>query len=403
MTNNAVETTHQGLKNGTAGRPSQQSEKLFQLIIENVREYAIFAQDTDGLIVSWNPGVERVLGYDEEGFVGRHVSVIFTPEDVESGEVEKQMREAAAEGRAKDRKWHVRRDGSRFWANGLLMPLSEGDGSLYGFARIIRDDTERKTYEDEREALLASEREARQQAENLRQSVEHADRAKDEFLALLAHELRSPLHAILGWVRILRAGIGEEQAAKALEIIERNAESQNRLIEDVFDVSRINSGNLHLNALPMSLSEAVSRAAESLRPTAEGKNISLETIFDKEGVFILGDPDRIRQVISNLLSNAIKFTPEGGCVRLSLKSSGSMARLIVEDNGRGFSAEFLPHIFERYAQANKDSTRGKAGLGLGLPLVHKLVKQHGGEVTAESAGEGRGATFIVNLPLIKVQ
>lgn len=383
--------------------PSPQSEELLHLIIENVREYAIFAQDTGGVIVSWNPGVESLLGYGEKEFVGRHVSVIFTGEDARNGEVEKQMGEAAAVGRAIDRKWHVRRDGSRVWTNGLLMPLRGGDGKLQGFARIIRDDTEQKRYEDEREEILAREREARRRAESLRQEVERANRSRDDFLALLAHELRSPLNAILGWVRMLRTGISDkEQAAKALEVIERNAESQNRLIEDIFDASRISSGKLHINEQTVSLNETISSAVESIRPTANAKNISLEIALDAaESANVMGDPDRLRQIVANLLSNAVKFTPKGGRIIVSLECSDSMACLVIEDNGQGIGAELLPHVFDRYAQANKDSTRGKAGLGLGLPLVRKLVERHGGKITAESAGEGRGATFTVKLPLIE--
>jgi PAS domain S-box-containing protein len=382
---------------------SPQSEELLHLIIENVREYAIFAQDAGGVIVSWNPGVESLLDYGEKEFVGKHVSVIFTAEDARNGEVEKQMGEAAVVGRAIDRKWHVRRDGSRVWTNGLLMPLNDGDGKLQGFARIIRDDTEQKRYEDEREEMLAREREACRRAESLRQEVERANRSRDDFLALLAHELRSPLNAILGWVRMLRTGITDkEQATKALEVIERNAESQNRLIEDIFDASRISSGKLHLNEQSVSLAETISSTVESIRPAANAKNISLEIALDAaESANVLGDPDRLRQIVANLLSNAVKFTHEGGRISVRLECSESTACFVVEDNGQGIGAELLPHVFDRYAQANKDSTRGKAGLGLGLPLVRKLVERHGGEITAESAGEGRGAAFTVKLPLIE--
>jgi signal transduction histidine kinase len=204
-------------------------------------------------------------------------------------------------------------------------------------------------------------------------------------------------------VKILRKGLADEhQAAKALEIIEKSANLQNRLIEDVFDVARINSGKLNLDPRPMSLCESVTQAVELVRPAAKAKNITLEIPSDAETIFIMGDPDRIRQVITNILSNAVKFTPEGGHVRLGLQSSGSTARLVIEDNGPGISPELLPQIFEPYAQAKKDSRRGQAGLGLGLPLARRLVERHGGEITAESAGQNRGATFTISLPLIEV-
>lgn len=383
-------------------QPSLQRDELLQLIVENVRDYAIFVQDPDGLILSWNPGVEHILGYPENEFVGRHVSIIFTPEDVENGEVEKEMKTAASEGRTENRRWRVHKDGSRLWVNGLLMPLADSDGNLRGYAKILRDDSEWKKHEDEREELFAAEREGRHQAERLRIEIERAKQVQDEFLALLAHELRSPLNAILGWVRILRKGLAnEQQTAKALETIEKNAESQNQLIEDVFDASRINFGKLRLNIQPMSLGEAVNDVVESIRPAAEAKNILFETAFDAESVFVMGDADRMRQVVANLLSNAVKFTGNDGRIGIRLENSGSEAILIIEDNGQGINAELLPSVFDRYAQADYVSTRSSAGLGLGLPLVRKLVEQHGGTVLAESAGEGCGAVFTVTVPLIE--
>lgn len=382
-------------------RVSMGSEATLQLIIENVRDFAIFAQDTHGFIVSWNPGVERILGYPEHEFVGKHVSAIFTPRDVRLGKVEREMAVAAADGKAEDLKCHVRRDGSLFWAAGLLMPLLDGDGNLTGFAKMLRDNTRQKKHQQEREAVLRREREARIQAELLRAEVERAEKAKDDFLALLAHELRNPLNAILGWVKILQSGKADDALlAKALTVIESNARTQNRLIEDVFDIARIRSGNLYLNLQAISLDGAVDGAIESLRPEAAAKNLTLETYITSEAVIVNGDSGRMQQVVANLLSNAIKFTPDNGRIRVSLKCSADHAFIVVEDNGQGISAELFPHLFDRYAQATKESKRGKSGLGLGLPLVHKLVEQHFGEVTAESAGVGLGTRFTVKLPLI---
>jgi two-component system, chemotaxis family, CheB/CheR fusion protein len=253
------------------------------------------------------------------------------------------------------------------------------------------------------EAIADSVSQTRQEAESLRLEIERKEQGKDEFLALLAHELRGPLNAIIGWVKILRTGMTDErQAMKALEIIENSAMLQSRLIEDVFDAARISSGKLHLDLRPMSLGDTVSKTVELIRPAAESKFITLETKLNCESAFIMGDLDRIQQVITNILSNAIKFTPEGGLISLSLECSGSSSQLIIKDSGQGISAELLPNVFERFAQARKDSARGKTGLGLGLPLAYRLVERHGGEITAESAGEGRGATFTIKLPLIEV-
>ena len=201
---------------------------------------------------------------------------------------------------------------------------------------------------------------------------------------------------------ILRQGRTDERLlAKGLETIERSARSQDRIVEDVFDLTRIRSGKLRLNLEPMSLNESVAQAIESIRPAAQAKNISLETDANTECAFILGDPYRIKQAVVNILSNAVKFTSRGGRVFVTLVGSGPTAQIIVEDNGQGFSADFLPRIFDRYAQANKGSTDGRSGLGLGLPLVREIVEQHGGKVTAESDGEGRGATFTVCIPTIE--
>jgi len=381
---------------------SGRAREPFSFVLESVSDYAIFAQDANGSILSWNPGVAAILGYNEEEFVGKHVSIIFTAEDIERGEVDDQMRQTKVKGRAEDRRWHVRRDGSLFWSNGLLMPLWDGDRKLRGYARVIRDDTERKKIEDEQDDTLRREREARRQAELLRQSLERAEYEKDEFLAQLAHELRNPLNAILGWLAILRNDRADDGLlAKGLKAIESSARSQDRMIEDVVDLSRFSSGNLRFDAKRMSLNDAVAQAVESIRPAANAKGISLETSGNTKRFFITGDFDRIKQVIVNILSNAVKFTPSRGRITLRLISSDTTVRMIIEDNGRGFSQEFQPRIFDRYAQADKGSMCGRSGLGLGLPIVREIVEKHDGRVTAESAGEGLGATFTVYLPLFE--
>jgi PAS domain S-box-containing protein len=233
-----------------------------------------------------------------------------------------------------------------------------------------------------------------------RQEAEAANRLKDEFLATLSHELRTPLTAVLGWVRMLREGSLEEPAAtRALAIIERNAEAQQQLIEEVLDVSRIITGKLRLDMRPVELVPVVETAADAVRPAAEAKNIELSVRINSEANFVSADPTRLQQVIWNLLTNAIKFTPQQGKVEVSLGRVGENVEIKVIDTGSGISPEFLPHVFDRFRQADSSSTRRYSGLGLGLAVVRYLVEQHGGSVSAESEGENQGSTFTVRLPV----
>ncbi|MDQ1592638.1 MAG: hypothetical protein QOG71_3265 [Pyrinomonadaceae bacterium] len=623
---------------------SFRSEDLFRLIAERVEDFAVFAVDLDGMAASWNPGVEKLLGYSEAEFVGRDTSIIFTPEDNERGECRREMRVAAVEGRAEDRRWHVRQDGTRFWASGLLMALRDDAGALQGYAKILRDETAHKLTEDrlreseafsrdilesisdafyaldrewrftylnqqceplirrKREELIGksiweefpeaassvfyeqyhralaegvavtfeayyapleawvevrvypspaglsvyfhdinerkraeaslrdsqtrlalalqagragtfewnietgtnvwspelealygvpagtfegsfeawaqrvvpedaeaigagiraavAERRAdydyefravlpdrsvrwlagrarfeydaesgqplrmhginvaideRKRAEAERDRLEEqlhrraeqlteANRVKDEFLATLSHELRTPLTSILGWSRLLQTGNFDEAGTKrALHTIERNARAQAQLIDDLLDTSRIITGKLRLEVRPVDLASVVSAAAETARPAADAKDIRLQTLLDTQAAPISGDPDRLEQVVWNLLSNAIKFTPKGGRVQVRLERVNSHVEITVADTGRGIAPEFLPHVFDRFRQADQTTTRTHGGLGLGLAIVRQLVELHGGTVAVESEGEGRGTSFTVSLPLLPLR
>jgi PAS domain S-box-containing protein len=727
-----------------------EDDELFRLMIESVEDYAVFMTDGDGRIVSWNPGVGRLIGYEEEEFIGKPASIIFTPEDVEQNVPQQEMQMAATAGRAEDERWHMRKDGTRFWATGLLMPLRDESGGLRGYAKVMRDITERRSaqealrgverravkkyaqlldrvaslaqtlgtardlmtvfralrdfalasvpcngifislYEKERDArspvyawsegeevdlselppmpmsnspharavatgqiiltedfqaamagqpvlnvgldrdprlprsslaapmivmgrtvggfevqslelaaytqehatamrmaanlaaiaienvqLFRREQEARAMAEDaerrstflaeastvlttsldyhttlknlthlvvprladwctvdmvdengvlervaiahtdsskeelarqmssrypydprgahpiikalqtgqsalmpevtdemlkaaypiaerrkyVRQlglksyiivplivrgrtlgvitfviagsktryteadlafaedlarraamavdnaklygEAEQANRLKDEFLATLSHELRTPLTAILGWSRLLRDGsLDEDVEERALEAIERNARSQKQLINDILDVSRIITGKLHLQKQSVNLVSVIEGAVDSIRPTAESKHIEIRVHLTPRAGLVSGDPDRLQQVIWNLLSNAVKFTPEHGRVQVRLERSGSSAQIKVSDTGPGINPDFLPHVFDRFRQADQTTTRAHGGLGLGLSVVQHLVELHGGTVKAESGGEGQGSTFTVTLPLM---
>lgn len=372
------------------------SEERFRLLLENVKDYAILFFDPQARITGWSQGAEYILGYQESEILGQSASCIFTPEDLQQGADKQELEKARTEGRAEDERWHVRKDGSRFWASGIVTPLVDESGQLRGFGKILRDFTERKRAEDEREQLLKREQEARSEAEA-------ANRMKDEFLATLSHELRSPLNAMLGWIRLLNTRKFDEATTKrALETIERNAKSQAQLVEDLLDVSRIIRGKLRLNVRPLELVTVINAALETVRPAADAKEIRLQLVLDPAAGQVAGDSDRLQQVIWNLLSNAIKFTSKGGRVQVRLERVNSHVEIMVTDTGLGINPEFLPYVFERFRQADSSTSRSYSGLGIGLAIVRHLVELHGGTVHAYSQGEGQGATFTVKLPLIPV-
>ena len=253
---------------------------------------------------------------------------------------------------------------------------------------------ERKRAEEQRTQLLISEQNAREEAEK-------ANRAKDEFLATVSHELRTPLTAILGWTRLLRTQVADQASRdRGLETIERNARSQAKLIEDILDVSRIISGKLHIEPRPTQLVPIVEMAIDAVRPAIDAKGQNLEIQMSSTLGLVRGDPNRIQQVIWNLLSNAVKFTPKGGNITVAVESHGELARIRVSDSGCGISREFLPYVFDRFSQAERHMTGKHGGLGLGLAIVRHLVEMHGGAIRVESEGEGRGATFLIDLPLM---
>jgi PAS domain S-box-containing protein len=270
-------------------------------------------------------------------------------------------------------------------------------GELIGFATVTRDIRDRKLAEAEREQLLAREQAAREQAET-------ANRIKDEFLAVLSHELRSPLNPILGWSRLLQdRKLDEKRMTYALETIERNAKIQVQLIDDLLDVARILRGKLSLNVAPVNLAATITAALETVRLAAEAKSIQIQTMLQPDVGKILGDSGRLQQVIWNLMSNAVKFTPQGGRVELRLEQFGTNAQITVSDTGKGIHPDFLPYVFEYFRQADSATTRQFGGLGLGLAIVHQIVELHGGTVQAASPGVGQGATFTVQFPLMPDQ
>jgi two-component system CheB/CheR fusion protein len=273
--------------------------------------------------------------------------------------------------------------------NGRKMPPI-GDTQMILLA--IEDITEQKQLETERNLRI--------QEQSARAAAEDANRIKDEFLSVLSHELRTPLNAMIGWAQLLRLKkFDQAKTEEALKTIERAAKAQNQLIDDILDVSRITTGQLRLNALEIELTPLVKNAMEVVRLAAEVKNLQMESRLTSLTLKVLGDPNRLQQVVWNLLSNAIKFTPAGGKIEIALDYIDGMAQIQVSDTGKGIHPDFLPYVFDRFRQADSSFSRRDAGLGLGLSIVRHLVELHGGTVSAESSGEGQGATFTVRLPL----
>jgi signal transduction histidine kinase/ActR/RegA family two-component response regulator len=271
--------------------------------------------------------------------------------------------------------------------NGMLHTIQTRETELSKANEDLRREVvERRRAEQERAELLVREREA--------------NRLKDEFLATLSHELRTPLNAILGWTKLLRGGaLPADGVDRALEKVERNAQVQTRLVEDLLEVSRITTGKLRLDLREYDLVAAVARAVDSIRPTAEARGVRVEQDFAAPSLPTTGDPDRIQQVVWNLLSNAVKFTPQDGTTRIAVRRAGDRDEIVISDTGMGIEPAFLPHVFDTFRQADASATRAYGGLGLGLAIVRNLVELHGGTVTAESPGRDRGATFTVGLPV----
>ncbi|MBD2081982.1 PAS domain-containing protein [Leptolyngbya sp. FACHB-17] len=280
------------------------------------------------------------------------------------------------------------------WHLGQALPLHDSDGDIVRWFGSCTDIHDQKLLIEERDNALERERAARLEQEK-------ANRTKDEFLAVVSHELRSPLNPILGWIRLLRTRkMGEAQTQQALETIERNAKLQSQLIEDLLDVSRILRGKLALKITPVNLATVIESAIETVRLSAQAKNIQIQTRVNANLTYVSGDFNRLQQVVWNLLSNAVKFTPDHGTITIELCATDSTIDIRVQDTGKGIAPEFLPHVFEQFRQADSSITRQFGGLGLGLAIVRHIVERHQGQIRVESRGENQGATFIVELPLL---
>lgn len=365
----------------------------WRVLVEGVRDYAIFTMDTEGRIDSWHVGAQRMKGYTAQEAIGMRFADLFTPEDRAGGRPEHEMDVAARTGEYQGEGRRVRKDGSLFEAAVVLTALRGPDGDLLGFLKLTQDITRRKQAEAERDAML-------REAQAAREEAERSSHTQGEFLATISHELRTPLSAILGWAHVLERGSFDPATVQhGLSAISRNARTQVQLIEDLLDVNRIESGQLRLDLQRIELGGVIAAAIDSALPSATAKGIGLSTVFGPDPGVVMGDAGRLQQVVGNLLNNAIKFTPPGGQVRVTLTQSQAGARIDISDTGQGIEAGFVDQVFDRFHQQDASITRRHGGLGLGLAIVRHLVQLHGGTVSAHSAGPGLGATFTIVLPL----
>ena len=357
------------------------AEERFRLLVASVEDYAIFMLDPNGQVATWNAGAARIKGYRADEIIGRHFSTFYPPEDVAAGKCERELEGATRDGRFEDEGWRVRKDGTRFWANVVIGAVRDERGTLLGFSKITRDLTDRREREEEQAARLVAERE---------------NRVKDEFLAMLGHELRNPLAPISTALQLLK--LRGEARDREHEIIERHVNHMLRLVDDLLDISRVSRGVVELRKATLDVRGAVGKAIEHASALLEQKGQHLTTTLPLVPVHVVGDEARLVQIFGNLLNNAAKYTPANGHIALEMGVEEGWVTVAVRDDGVGLSAALLPRVFDLFVQGYQGVERQAGGIGLGLALVRRLVDLHGGVVSAASPGLERGSTFTVRLP-----
>jgi PAS domain S-box-containing protein len=386
-------TTDDGRRrDGTPPPPEGDADHaLYRLLVENVRDYAIFALDAGGHIRTWNPGAQRFNGYTRDEIFGQHFSVFYPAEDRAAGKPAWELEIAAREGKYEEEGWRIRKDGSRFWAGVLIAAVRDATGALVGYAKVTRDLTERRESEARR---LEDERRLA--------AAEASSRAKSEFLASMSHELRTPLNAIGGYAELLSLGVHgplTEEQTRALERISASQKHLLAIINDILDYSRIEAGHLAYEKAPVQLDQAVAEVSAMLQPQAIARGVDLVYVPDTEPVVALADRIKVEQILLNLLSNAVKFTPEGGRITVGWREDGGHAVATVADTGIGIPADQVEEIFEPFVQVGRSLTSRHEGTGLGLAISRDMARAMDGDLTVEST-PGEGSTFTLSLPLM---
>ena len=354
------------------------SEERFRLMIESVQDYAIFMLDPEGRIATWNLGAERIKGYKAHEIIGQHFSTFYSSEDTASGKPARELETALLEGRVEDEGWRVRKDRSQFWANVVITTLYDSHGTLRGFAKITRDMTASRKVEQ----------------------LQLADKQKNEFLAMLAHELRNPLAPIRNGIELLKLSrTAEPEMQDTTRMMERQVVHLVRLVDDLLDISRIVTGKIQLDKDPIDVSEFIDRAIEEVQPQLDARGHELILTRPARPITVEGDTVRLAQVLSNLLSNAAKYTEQPSQISLTIEPREDEVLFRVRDQGIGMLPEELSRVFNLFEQSDSAISRFRGGLGIGLTLVKRIVEMHGGSVTAMSQGLEQGSEFVVRLPL----
>ncbi len=377
-----------------AERRVSETEERLRIATETVRFYAIITLDADGLITTWNAGARASFGYLDSEVIGQSIGMLFTPEDRAERVHEREMQQAHATGSTEDERWHLRKDGSRFYCSGVMTSYRTAGG--VGFAKIARDMTGTKLLQTRRDEELNQQKQAGLAAEA-------ANRTKDEFLAVMSHELKHPLNLIHVNAELLTRlpeVANLPSVKRAADTIRRTVASQARIIDDLLDLSRARTGKMMMTMHPTSLRDVVTRIVDAARTDADAKQVALEREIDAGDALVVScDPVRVEQIAWNLMSNAIKFTEPGGKVTVRLSRVASEAILEVTDTGRGIAAAFLPNVFSMFRQERRETANGEGGMGIGLALVKELTEAQGGRVAVRSPGAGQGATFVIALPV----
>jgi PAS domain S-box-containing protein len=354
------------------------SEERFRLLVERVRDYAIFMLDPSGVVRSWNVGAKAIKGYLPEEIIGRHFSVFYSPQEQQAGKPAAQLEIALAEGRVEGEGWRVRKDGTMFWANVVITAIRDHSGQLIGFAKVTRDMTDRHRLEE----------------------LERSSRLMNEFLAMLGHELRNPLAPIRNALTLMQLeSLASPQLRNCRDIIDRQLSHVTRLVDDLLDVSRVTTGKVTLRLDVLDVAEIVRASVETARPLIDARRHRLSIELPEHPVHLRGDATRMSQILQNLLVNAAKYTPDGGLIDVKAQQVGGFVVISVSDNGRGIAPGDLEEVFVLFKQGVDASD--ESGLGIGLTLARSLAEMHGGMLEAHSAGLGQGSTFTLRVPAIR--